>query len=282
MLVPYLSLLTATSVVAIAVFDGTTQFLSAGKKATCLGGISNVSATAINKKLLYSGPVDQQAAMQTIVELLKVNPTIYNTTAGGHSTIEGTYGIYSKLCFPSDATLAKNVQTIQFLTHGGTFDSGFWDIAPGNSYVDAAAEAGYATFSYDQLGVGKSDHPDPIQVVQPFLQVEITHALIQLLRTGQIGSRSFNTVVGVGHSSGSTISMAITSKYPKDFDAVILTGISTSNTYVGTALAAFSFQIASTDLARRFGLLPNGYLAQATLQSIQFSFFYNPGVDPNS
>lgn len=30
------------------------------------------------------------------------------------------------------------------------------------SYVNAAAGAGYATLAYNRLGVGNSDHPDPI------------------------------------------------------------------------------------------------------------------------
>ena len=72
-----------------------------------------------------------------------------------------------------------------------------------SSYVDAAADAGYATFSYDRLGVGASDHPDPIEVVQASLEVEVAHALIQALRDGVIGGNTFYKVVGIGHSLGS-------------------------------------------------------------------------------
>ena len=126
--------------------------------------------TTTNKKLLHPSPADQADATQTISELLKANPTIYKIIGGGQSAFQGTYGIFSRLCFPVEASLAKEVQTTQLLTRGGSLNSGFWDIAPGNSYIDAAAEAGYAIFSYDQLGVGKSGHPDPIQVVQALLQ----------------------------------------------------------------------------------------------------------------
>lgn len=255
---------------------------SANGHAACITGLVTVPVTANNTKLLYSGPVDQEAATQTLVDLLQINPTIYRTTYGGPSIVNGTYAINSKLCVPVNSSLAQNLNTIQFLTHGATLGIQYWDIAPGYSYVDAAAKAGYATFSYDRLGVGKSDHPDPIQVVQAYIHVEIAHQLVQFLRTAQIGGFAFKTVVGVGHSAGSTISQAVTTKYPRDFDSVILTGTSISVTYVGTGLASFSLQIANTDTSRRFVGIANGYLTQSTSQSIQFPFLSYPYYDKNS
>lgn len=68
--------------------------------------------------------------------------------------------------------------------------------------------------SYDRLGVGKSDTPDGLNVVQAPLEVEIAHQLIQMLRAGKFGH--FSKVVGVGHSFGSIITQAITSQYPAD------------------------------------------------------------------
>lgn len=272
----------ATNMFRTADFVNGSVIQSTGRKSSCITGLIKVAVTATNTKLLYSGPANELVATQTIVELLKVNPTIFNTTNGGDHIISSAYNIFSKLCFPTDPSTAKKVQTVQFLTHGATLGIGYWDIAPGYSYVDAAAQAGYATFSYDLLGVGKSDHPDPIQVVQATLHVEIAHALIGFLRTGRIGGHAFRTVVGVGHSAGSTITQAITTKYPKDVDAAILSGASISNAYVGTALASFSFVIANTDPSGRFEGIANGYLTQATPQSIQFAFYNYPYFDPKS
>lgn len=255
---------------------------SADGHAACITGLVTVPVTANNTKLLYSGPVDQEAATQTLIDLLQINPTIYRTTYGGSSVVNGTYAINSKLCVPVESSLSQNLGTIQFLTHGATLGIQYWDIAPGYSYVDAAAKAGYATFSYDRLGVGKSDHPDPIQVVQASMHVEIAHQLVQFLRTAHIGGFAFKTVVGVGHSAGSTISQAVTAKYPRDFDSVILTGTSISVTYVGTGLASFSLQIANTDTSRRFAGIANGYLTQSTPESIQFPFLSYPYYDNNS
>lgn len=72
----------------------------------------------------------------------------------------------------------------------------------------------FLPYSYDRLGVGKSDTPDGLNVVQAPLEVEIAHQLIQMLRAGKFGH--FSKVVGVGHSFGSIITQAITSQYPAD------------------------------------------------------------------
>ena len=255
---------------------------SAGGKAACITGVMHVDVSSENIKLLLNEPADQAALTEVLVELLQVDSTIANTTNGGPNNITGHYGIYSKLCVPTDPAVAKSVSTVQFLTHGDTLYSGYWDIAPGYSYVDAAAQAGYATFSYDKIGVGKSDHPDPIQVVQGPLQVEIAHALVQLLRSAQIGNRKFKKVIGVGHSAGSTITVAVSAKYPKDFDAVIISGTTVSTTYVPLSLASFSFAVAKNDSSGKFAGLPNAYIVQATPQSLQFPFYRYPNFDPAS
>ena len=90
---------------------------------------------------------------------------------GGNRLVEGKYGIGGNLCVPKDTAKLTAVQTIEILTHGVGLEKSYWDIAPG-----------YATFAYDRLGVGQSDHPDPIQVVQAFIEVEIIHGLAQLFR----------------------------------------------------------------------------------------------------
>ncbi|MCJ1238050.1 hypothetical protein MMC14_006038 [Varicellaria rhodocarpa] len=68
-------------------------------------------------------------------------------------------------------------------------------------------------------------------------------------------------------------------KYPKDFDAVILSGTSIDFTYATTAVASFSFEIANQDPSGRFAGIPNGYLTQATPQSIQYPFYRYPFFD---
>lgn len=84
---------------------------------------------------------------------------------------------------------------MHFLTHAGTADNPYWDFAWRYSYIDIdiAAEA---TFTYDRLGTGKSDPPDPLQVVQAGIQIEIAHILTTLLKNGTFGGYRFEKVVG--------------------------------------------------------------------------------------
>lgn len=250
---------------------------SAGGNAICLEGTISVTTSAVNTLILYSGPPNNMAATEFLLELGQVNSSVVATTNGGPSTVSGTYSIFSKLCIPANATLAANVETVQFLTHGGTLDHTYWDLAPGYSYVDAAALAGYATFSYDRLGIGLSDHPDPIQVVQLPMHVHIAHTLRELLGTPQTIGFIFKNFVGVGHSLGSSIMQEITSQYPGDFGAVILTGISTNLTSIGIGVASTAMQIANTEPSQAYSNLPNGYLISAPVpQAIQYAYYRYP------
>lgn len=259
----------------------TLDHLSAGGRSHCVSGNINLTVTAQNFQINYSQPSNQLAATELIVEFLQVNSTLIQRVVGDPRPITGTYSIYSSLCVPADSEAARKVRTVQFLTHGDTTSRSYWDIAPGYSYVDAVTAAGYAAFFYDRIGVGESDHPDPIQVVQGPLQVEIAHALIELLRKNQIGRYKFVKFVGVGHSAGSAVTQGVTTKYPKDFDAIILTGTSAIATYIPLGLAGSGFQIAN-QASRKFQNLSNGYLVQPNALGIQFAFFRYPNFNSTS
>ena len=252
---------------------------SAGGGAQCIVGFVKVNVQASNTKLNLDNPTSQAELTDTLLNIVKPGGTFTKDVVSGLKNVSGTCKIYSKLCLPRKANLSS-LDTVQFLTHGGSLTSSYWDIAPGNSYVDAAANAGYATFSYDRLGSGRSDRPDPIQVVQGSLQVEIMHQLVQALRDGVIGGHSFKTVVGVAHSLGSPLTVGQTRRYPKDFDALVLTGTSVSTTAIAVSLAAPAYIPANTD--PRFANLPAGYILQVGPQAIQFLFFKYPYYDQES
>ncbi|KAI2625761.1 alpha/beta-hydrolase [Hypoxylon sp. NC1633] len=249
---------------------------STGGGSTCISGDITLSINTPGIKLRYEAPQDQMAVTESFVELLQVDSTFAtDVTAVGPSVISGDYDA----CLPSDPEILAQVKTVQLLTHGATLDHTYWDIAPGYSYVDVASAAGYATLSYDQLGVGKSDHPDPIQVVQATAQVAVTHALVGLLRNTELGGYRFDKVVGVGHSAGSTLTQGITTQYPQDFDAVILSGTSASAASVPLTMAAFNLINANTDPAPQFQHLPAGFLTQQSAVGIQFAFYRHPNFD---
>jgi hypothetical protein len=286
------NLLRLTFLVAVArslqldttfVVSQATQGLSAAGKAACVRGKIKVTTSANNTRLLVKSPAGQLDLTQTIVEQATVGVDYADMVNGGTAQVSGTYQLYVELCVPADPVAASKVQTLQFLNHGGTLDHTYWDFAPGYSYVDAAAAAGYATFNYDRLGYGLSDHPDPNQVVQAALQREIAHQIIGMLRKATFGGRRIKNVVGVGHSAGSALTLAIVGKYPADFDALIFTGISTSVEGVAIAQYAFNLIPAALDPSGRFNGLDKGYLTQgAVAQDFQFPFYRYPDFDPTS
>ncbi|KAK9489381.1 catalytic protein [Lipomyces doorenjongii] len=255
--------------------------LSAAGSAICITGIVAVNvSTSTNEKLHFGEPSSQFAVTQTFVEFLSVNSSLQSRVYGGDASVSGTFNISAKLCYPVSWSAKKSSKAIQFLIHGIGFDKSYWDFAKRYSYIDAAAAAGYPTFSYDRLGTGASDHPDPIQVVQSSLQVEIAHALIQSLRAGMFGGQNFDYIVGVGHSFGSIQSIGVTATYPKDLDAVVLTGFSLNTNGLGLTFADFNLDIASQNQPLRFPTLPSGYLVTESSISNQFAFFRYPQFDP--
>ncbi|KAF1948117.1 alpha/beta-hydrolase [Byssothecium circinans] len=254
---------------------------SAGGNAVCVSGIVNVPVVATTVEVLYKGPANNYELTEFISNFLRRDSDTFATSIGGTNTVSDTFAIYSKLCVPADPKSTKNLTSIHVLAHGGTLTHTYWDFAPGYSYVDAAAVKGYATFSYDRLGTGKSDHPDPWQVVQVPLQVELAHALVQKVRNGKIGGMAFQKVVGVGHSLGAALTQGVSRLHPDDLDAVALTGHSAFFEGSGTGFAAAAQQISNT-LPDRPELkeLPNGYFTLGpVLQALHFAFFYYPHFD---
>lgn len=257
-------------------FQGPQTVTSRGGKATCLVGPLRVSVTATNTKLLYQSPASQPILTNTINEFLVPGGNFTTAALGGPSQVSGTYRIHSKLCWPSHSRL-EGLKSVQLLTHGGSLTEFYWDIGPGYSFVDAAAEAGYATFSYDRLGSGESDRPDPIAVVQGSIQVEILHELVTALRQGSIGGHGFQQVIGNSHSLACLLTVGQAHRYPEDLDAVILTGTSITPDYIGASLAGAAYVRASEDV--RFSTLSGGYILYVGAQAVQLNFFKHPYYD---
>ena len=263
-------------------FSSSTPSRSAGGNAKCVEGKVPVTISANNTKILLGEPSNQTVVTEIFQELLQMNSTIAARTNGGHHVISATFEIDSTLCFPVNDTTLLKTPSIQVLTHGIGLDKSYWDIAPGYSYVDAAAAAGYATLAYNRLGVGESDHPDPLQVVQSYPDVEILHGIVGLLKTGKLGTKAFKSVIGVGHSYGSIVQLAQTAKYPQDVAAAVLTGFVNNVVNLPFTVAANNPAIASINDPAKFGNLHNGYVVHDTAISVQLPFFRFPFFDQTS
>ena len=145
-------------------------------------------------------------------------------------TISGTYNIHVQLCRPHNS---NNADVIQIATHGGHYDSRYWDakLNPDkHSWVEAAMKAGYPILTYDRLGAGDSDHPDAYHVVQAGLELELLRQLTMMTHNGSLHSAMGQSldhplrIAHVGHSFGSFLTSAFIATYPELSDAAIITG----------------------------------------------------------
>ncbi|KAL6720924.1 hypothetical protein ACLMJK_000023 [Lecanora helva] len=260
--------------------SGFTQSTSSGKLAQCTSANVTIPITTTNTKILLSEPNNQSVVSGLIQELVEVESSLVARVSGGQSVFRGSYRISLTLCYP--ARTKATTQIVQVLTNGAGFDKSYWDIAPGFSYVDAAAQAGYATVAYDRLGVGDSEYPDALQTVQCPADIEILHGIVRLLRTVGFASQTFKWVIGVGHSYGSIVQLAHNARYPRDVDASILTGFTSNLVDLPYTTMAFNPCIAKGNDPAKFGALSNGYLVHDTRISIQLPYFRYPFYSSDS
>jgi pimeloyl-ACP methyl ester carboxylesterase len=114
----------------------------------------------------------------------------------------------------------------QVLIPGGTYNSRYWDFPyqPDNySYVHAMTAKGYTTFNVDRIGTGRSARI-PSLLDDLYTNAFTFHELVQQLRAGHIGGRSFTRVVLVSHSMGTLIGMIEASRF-HDVDGFVATGM---------------------------------------------------------
>ena len=170
-------------------------------------GLLPIPVKANVRRLAIAKPANQTGVTEVLQELYQANPQIFARTIGETVLIQATFNIDATLCLSLNTTRLQGAKTVQALSHGIGFDKSYWDIAPGYSYVDAAAAAGYATMAYNRLGVGNSDHPDALQTMQATTDIEIQHGVVQSLRNpgGHLGS--FEHVIGTAHSYGAIIQL---------------------------------------------------------------------------
>jgi len=99
---------------------------SAGGKAVCVEGYLQIPVVnATNIEILYDGPADNFQLTALLLDLFALDSTA-TSLVGGTTEISATYTILSKICVPKNAT-AGSVNTIHFLTHGGSTDITYWD-----------------------------------------------------------------------------------------------------------------------------------------------------------
>lgn len=268
------------------------QSLTAAAAAAFVGTASAMTCTNLTVPVEVSarnGVFDIKAPQNNI----EVTNFILNNSQQGtnytaellkeYTTVSGKYDLAATYCVPGENT-TEAPNTVQILTHGIGFDRSYWN-SPYNSgnysYSAVATDKyGYATFSWDRLGIGMSDHGDPVQEIQALLEVDALRALTQAVRSGAVECvPAFEKVVHVGHSFGSTHTYALTAMYPDISDGIALTGFSQN----GTFLPYFQLGGNFIDVKENAALAPkydHGYLAAGNPSAVQTNFFSPGAFDP--
>lgn len=251
---------------------------SHGGAASCVAGRITVSISFEAHQWTVDVPTSLEAVTQFNIMSSSYDSDQLAELSTGIKRVDKSYQIWVRYCAPVDeARQNKHPQSIQVLTAGGCLDHRYWDFAPGYSYVDAAAAEGMATFSYDRLGTGLSDHPDPLLEAQGSAGAEVLHEVVTLLRSGALNFK-FSKIIGVGHSFGSAIVNKAVSNYPSDLDAILHTGFAWQfGPRVGENTV---LHLGPPQLAPHLRHLPNGYFVPTTEVGLHYSLFTYPEFDP--
>ncbi|KAL8851747.1 MAG: hypothetical protein Q9221_003357 [Calogaya cf. arnoldii] len=220
-----------------------------------------VTASAENF-LALNPPVDFTNATEVIAFLTqttKPNP------------VSGTFNIYAQYCQPTIPIIGRP-NPLQILIPGNNYDHTYYNgfdryPVPGNtnSWVSYALSKGYSTLSLDRLGSGKSDYPDPFNIVQSPLVAKTIYQITSQIRSGKhipLPGLGKLKIIYVGHSFGAILGTKITASHPEDIDGIIHTG----------------FAIPTPDQNSLPGELADIYLQASTYNPIRFSpSTYPPG-----
>lgn len=114
---------------------------------------------------------------------------------------------------------------VQILTHGITYNHGYWDLPEINgedySYARYMARRQYAVLALDLPGAGESDKPDG-DLVNLAESASALHQVARQLKA-HAAKNTFETLVYVGHSNGALISTVAQAQYG-DAQAMVMTG----------------------------------------------------------
>ncbi|KAH7102876.1 Alpha/Beta hydrolase protein [Auriculariales sp. MPI-PUGE-AT-0066] len=197
------------------------------------------------------------------------NITLDSPGSGSLQVGPAAFNIFFHFCTPSEPT--ERSKTVQILAHGATYTHEYWNLQykpEMYSYERAALAQGYSILSYDALGIGRSAHPDPLNVVQLPLLTQLVVGIVQAVRSGtlappHIALPDFDKIVYMGHSLGSmTLNTALAESPDLPVDAAVFTGFTHSGegeAVSNLTLAHGDLQIASQAFPDRFGSLSDGY-----------------------
>lgn len=263
---------------AFAALAGTSSAL------TCTNLTVPVDLSARNGRFNIEAPQNNIEVTNFILNNGQQGANYTEQLLQNQTTVSGQYNLAATYCVPGENSTQKSPKTVQILTHGIGFDRSYWNLPfnSGNySYSAVAADKyGYATLSFDRLGIGMSSHGDPVQEIQAALEIDALRAITEAVRCGSIdGVPEFEKIVHAGHSFGSIQTYALTAMYPNISDGIALTGFSQNATF----LPFFQYGGNFIDVKENEALAPlydHGYLAAGSPSGVHTNFLSPNSFDP--
>ena len=216
--------------------------------------------------------------------------TVHTTARNDSGTLipAMTSKISAEYCPPTKKVAGRD-NTVQLLHHGATFTKYYWScFGPvGTGYhektygwIDHFRNEGFHTVAIDRLGAGNSTQPNSTYVTA-LLEVDVTLALVEQLRSGVPLPKKFDRFILVGHSYASFILDLLLYKAPKVAEAFILTGYAHNFTLAADAGKRQDIIPANQVSPQKFGKLDSGYMTVASAEACRVAFYGNTGsFDP--
>ena len=216
-----------------------------------------------------------------------------NNNSSFTHVVNRTFTIAGRYCEPNYNVRGEppRVQTLQILVHGWTYTRDYWTGLgpPGEgwggetfSWVNNMADHGFATLAIDRLGNGASDKPNGFLDAQLPANAETIHEVVKAARDGTIPGVEikFEKIILVGHGLGSLALNLLTSKYPADADALVLTGFTNRFilSWLGLIVSGGFYSPKAPHQEHLWGGADLGYLRAGNRDQQQFLFFGNGNV----
>jgi hypothetical protein len=237
---------------------------------------TNNPAIGLAKVFDIVHPTNDSTATGTAVDLQTINAPTLPERVTQNITVSGTWNIAAHLCIPKNGSKKDH---LQIASHGAIYDSRYWNIRDDPSqysWVDNMMNAGYSVLTYDRIGTGESDKPDPYTVVQTPLQSVILMEITKIAQAGKLGiyatsaqkpAATFSKFIHVGHSQGSYVTLGFLAGYGEMSDGAILTGVLPTKLRTGPPFTSLDVQYAAEANPKLFGDFGSGYVVRTLVDN---------------
>jgi pimeloyl-ACP methyl ester carboxylesterase len=139
-----------------------------------------------------------------------------------------TYTVKGHITAPQGSLATSQAHTITFYLYGYEGGEWNWDLksVPGYDYAAEMARLGHISLTVDELGYGASGRPEDGNLTCQGAEADITHQIIQQLRSGKYalgtgGGVEFSKVVLAGHDVGGQVADIEAYSY-SDIDGLLI------------------------------------------------------------